>query len=52
MKRKIVNPNPQEKKMKQMEEKIYDHEVKEQIIKAEEEIEDLKKNKDFKRKTF
>lgn len=30
MKRKIANPNPQEKKIRQLEEKIYDSEIKEE----------------------
>lgn len=49
MKRKIVNPNPQEKKMHQMEEKIYQHEIKEELIKAEEEQE-INKIKQFEKK--
>ncbi len=49
MKRKIVNPNPQEKKMHQIEERLYEHEVKESLIKVEEEQE-LKKTKDNQKK--
>ena len=39
MKRKVVNPNPQEKKMQKIEEKIQKTEMKEQIIKSEEILE-------------
>ena len=45
MKRKVVNPNPQEKKMQKMEEKIYDAEMNEQIIRAEELLEEEKNEK-------
>jgi hypothetical protein len=49
MKRKVVNPNPQEKKMQKLEEKIYETDMKEQIIRSEEMIEEerfknIKKN--------
>ena len=44
MKRKVVNPNPQEKKMQKLEEKIYDTEMKEQIIRSEEMIEEEREN--------
>jgi hypothetical protein len=43
MKRKVINPNPQEKKIQKIEEKIYEHEVKDQLDKIEEEI----KNKSY-----
>ena len=39
MKRKVVNPNPQEKKMQKIEEKIIENEIKEEVIEAEEELE-------------
>jgi hypothetical protein len=50
MKRKIDNPNPQEKHMKKVEEKLYDSDMKEQIIRSEEIIEtdQSKKNKNNK----
>lgn len=44
MKRKVVNPNPQEKKFHKIEEKIFDAEIKEQVLKAEEVI-DKEKDK-------
>jgi hypothetical protein len=47
MKRKVVNPNPQEKIMHKLEEKIYETDMKEQIIRSEEMIDDenIKNNK-------
>jgi hypothetical protein len=38
MKRKIVNPNPQEKHKQRVEEKIHDEDMKEQLTIIEEEI--------------
>lgn len=38
MKRKVVNPDPQQKKTQKMEEKIQEKEIKEQIIVAEESL--------------
>lgn len=35
MKRKVVNPNPQEIKLKKLEEKIYESDVKEELITEE-----------------
>ena len=47
MKRKVVNPNPQEKNMQKLEEKLYNSDMKEQLIRSEEILESdrLKKNK-------
>jgi hypothetical protein len=46
MKRKVVNPDPQKKHTQQTEDKIMEHEMKEEIIKAEEGFEKKKKEKE------
>jgi hypothetical protein len=48
MKRKVVNPDPQKKHTQQTEEKIMEHEMKEEIIKAEESFEKRKKKEEEK----
>lgn len=42
MKRKEVNPNPQEKKIRKLEERLCDNEVKEEELEAEEMFEEEK----------
>lgn len=51
MKRKVVNPNPQELKLKKIEEKLYESDVKEQLIRTEEMLEEERLKSSQKNKT-